>query len=38
MEAYMFQQNYYTMSEAEKIDRVPMQFDPLGKWQLETGG
>ncbi|MBL8883846.1 MAG: hypothetical protein JNL45_12425 [Hyphomicrobium sp.] len=38
MEAYMFRQDYYTMTEAEEIDRVPMQFDPLGKWQLETGG
>jgi len=34
----MFQQNYYTMSEAAEIDRVEMEFAPLRKWQLETGG
>lgn len=38
MEAYEFKQNFYTMTEAAEIDRVPMQFEPLGKWQLETGG
>ncbi len=38
MEAYMFRQNYYTMTEASEIDRVEMEFQPLRKWQLETGG
>ena len=37
MEAYEFKQDFSSMTEAE-VDRVPMQYDPLGRWQLETGG